>query len=56
MNEVIYVASGRRKVLLVVELWFEAWFSHADAVGVSCVPAVRHIVHVNGLWLLLLAI
>jgi hypothetical protein len=56
MNDVVYVASGRRQVLLVMELWFDTRFSNADAVGVSCVPAVRHIVHVSGLWLLLLAI
>ena len=49
MNDVIYVASGRRQVLLVMELWFDTRFSNADAVGVSCVPAVRHIVHVSGL-------
>jgi hypothetical protein len=51
MNDVIYMASGRRQVLLVMELWFDTRFSNADAVGVSCVP-------VSGLWrrLLLLAI
>jgi hypothetical protein len=54
MNDVIYVASGRRQVLLVVALWFETRLIHADAVGVFSVPAVRHIVHVTGLWLLLL--
>jgi hypothetical protein len=54
INDVIYVASGRRQVLLVVALWFETRFIHADAVGVFGVPAVRHVVHVSGLWLLLL--
>jgi len=49
MNDVIYVASGRCQVLLVMELWLDTRFSNADAVGVSCVP-------VGGLWLLLLAI
>jgi hypothetical protein len=47
MDDVIYVASGGRQVLLVMELWFDTRFSNADAVGVSCVP-------VSGLWLLLL--
>jgi len=56
VTDVIYMASRRRQVLLVMELWFDTRFSNADAVGVSCVPAVRHIVHVSGLWLLLLAI
>jgi hypothetical protein len=49
MDDVIYVASGRRQVLLVMELWFDTGFSNADASGASCVP-------VSGLWLLLLAI
>ena len=49
MNDVFCMASGRRQVLLVMELWFDTRFSNADAVGVSCVP-------VSGLWLLLLAI
>jgi hypothetical protein len=56
MNDVIYMASGRRQALLVMELWFDTRFSNADAVGVFCVHAVRHIVHVSRLWLLLLAI
>jgi hypothetical protein len=56
MSDVIYVTSGRRQVSLVVELWFETRFSYADVVGVFCVSGVRHIVHVSGLWLLLLAI
>lgn len=49
MNDVIYVASGRRQILLVMELWFDTRLSIADAVGVCCMP-------VSGLWLLLLAI
>ena len=46
MNDVMYVASGRRQVLLVMELWFDTRLSNADAVGVCCLP-------VSGPWLLL---
>jgi hypothetical protein len=40
--------------MLVMDLRFDTRFSNADADGVSCVPAVRHIVHVSRLLLLLL--
>ena len=50
MNGVIYVASGRRQFLLVMELWFDTRFSNPDVVGISCVHAVGRIVHVSGMW------
>ena len=53
MNDVIYVASGRRQFLLVVQLRFHIRFSNADAIRTSCVPGVRHIAHASGLWMLL---